>query len=158
MKQHHGCSTVSIQTIMSPYRVIANVPAVNQRETKTLRVQSISLCHLILSRPLSPPSLPCFSKSVVPFCRCWGPEGPRHPQTWARFRWRQQPLAHKHYQTPWPHVISRPRGDSNEPDTCHAHDTLLTNFLKHFTANRTENYNKTQNRLKVLELSLVPQM
>lgn len=49
---------------MSPYQVITNVPAVNQREKKTLAVQSISLCHLILSLapsfPLFPPFLPVF--------------------------------------------------------------------------------------------------
>lgn len=130
----------------------------SKREKKTLALQSISLCHLILSRPLFFPFLPVFFfffNSLVPFCRCWGPEGPRHPQTWARFRWRQQPLARKHYQTPRPHVTSRPPGDSNEPDTCHAHDTRRTNFLKHFTANRTEN---CTNSLKPLELSLVPRI
>lgn len=67
MKQHHrGWSTVSIQyNIMSPYQVITNVPAVNQREKKMLAVQSISLCHLILSHPPFSPFLAVFFLTLL---------------------------------------------------------------------------------------------
>lgn len=74
MKQHQlGCSTLSIQTIVSPYRVITNVPAVNQREKKTLLVQSISLCHLILSRPRFSTFLPVFLTLLFHFAGAGAP-------------------------------------------------------------------------------------
>lgn len=48
-----------------------------------------SPCHLI--------SFPLSFFSVVPLCRCWRPEGTRHPRDWAVCRCSYP--AHKHYQT-----------------------------------------------------------
>lgn len=61
MKHHHlSCSIVSTHNTVSPYQVITNLLAVNQREKKKLAVQSISLCHSILSHSLSPLFPPVF--------------------------------------------------------------------------------------------------
>lgn len=151
--RHHylGCSTVSIQTIMSPYQVITNVPAVNQREKKALVVQSISLCYLILSRPLFSPFLPVFFLTLL--FQSAGAGAPRAHGIHRREPDSDGGSSPLHINTTrlLGHVTSRPLGDSNEPSTCHAYDTLWTNFLKHFTANRTENCTKSKNCLKVLE-------